>query len=424
MATTVKEGWLLKRGEYIKNWRPRYFYLKSDGSLLGYKEILKPDNHLEPLNNFSILRCQIMKLPKLGEKFVFVVRCFQFTTLVERTFACTSEDDQKEWIKLMKEMSDQLEQSSRASVTNYVSNTSGQKTLADFDILKVMEKGLFGKVLLVKEKNTTIYHAIKMLKKKVTVTKNDLIHTLPEFRATLQSKHPFITALESTFQTDDFLCFVLEYVNGGEIFFHLSRERVFSEDRARFYGAEIILALDHLHKQSVVFRRLNLEVLLLDSEGHIKIANYGTCKEEVVVGTKIQVFSGKPEYLAPEILTANDYGPSVDWWGLGVVMYEMMCGRLPFYNRDHDVLFELILTSDLGFSPGLSEDGKNLLSELLNKDPLKRLGCSVRDAEEVMAHKFFSSIVWKDMLEKKVTPSFIPEVQTEEKAAAAIDPFE
>ncbi|XP_078483685.1 RAC-alpha serine/threonine-protein kinase-like [Ciona intestinalis] len=296
--------------------------------------------------------------------------------------------------------------------------------MADFDLLKVIERGLFGKVLLVKKKNTAVYHALKMLKKKVTLTKNDLVHTLPEYRASLQSKHPFITALEYTFQTDDYLCFVLEYVNGGEIFFHLSRDRVFSEDRARFYGAEIILALDHFHKQRVVFRDLKPENLLLDSEGHIKITNFGSCKEEIVVGQKIQVFSGKPEYLAPEVLTANDYGSSVDWWGLGVVMYEMMCGGLPFYNRDYDVLFNLILTSDLVFPSGLSEDAKSLLSDLMNKDPMKRLGCSVRDAEEVMAHKFFSSIVWKDILEKKVTPSFIPEVQAEEKVAAALDPFE
>lgn len=117
----------------------------------------------------------------------------------------------------------------------------------------------------------------------------------------------------------------MEYVNGGELFFHLSRERMFSEERTRFYGAEIISALGYLHSQNIIYRDLKLENLLLDKDGHIKIADFGLCKEDIRYGITTKTFCGTPEYLAPEVLEDNDYGRAVDWWGIGVVMYEMVC---------------------------------------------------------------------------------------------------
>ncbi|TPP59085.1 Protein kinase B [Fasciola gigantica] len=157
-----------------------------------------------------------------------------------------------------------------------------------------------------------------------------------------------MTQLRYSFTTPDRLCFVMEYVNGGELYFHLSRERFFPEERTRFYAAEITLALGYLHSQNVVYRDLKLENLLLDKDGHIKIADFGLCKEEMYYGAFTKTFCGTPEYLAPEVLLDNDYGRAVDWWGLGVVMYEMMCGRLPFYSTEHEILFELILQSRAG----------------------------------------------------------------------------
>nr|CAB3220847.1 RAC-alpha serine/threonine-protein kinase-like [Phallusia mammillata] len=409
----VKEGWLMKRGEYIRNWRRRYFILKTDGSFLGYKEKPSPDNHQEPLNNFSVMKSQVMrKDAQRDSTFVFIVRCLQWTTIIERTFTTSLSDDREGWMKAIEQVSDQLQHSPEEQTSTEEENKkpSHKVTLSDFEFLEVLGKGTFGKVILVKEKKTEEFHAMKILKKEVIVAKDEVTHTLTENRVLQQTRHPFLTALKYSFQTTDYLCFVMEYVNGGEIFFHLSRERVFSEDRARFYGAEIVLALDYLHQQEVIYRDLKLENLLLDSEGHIKITDFGLCKEEIRYGSTTKTFCGTPEYLAPEVLEDNDYGRSVDWWGLGVVMYEMMCGRLPFYNRDHDVLFELILMDELRFPCGLSGEGRGLLSELLNKDPLCRLGSSAADAKEVMAHKFFGSINWKDIAEKKVTPPFKPQV--------------
>jgi RAC serine/threonine-protein kinase len=271
-------------------------------------------------------------------------------------------------------------------------------------------------VVMCKDKDTGEIMAMKILKKDVIVAKDEISHTLTENRVLQMTTHPFLTSLKYSFQTPDRLCFVMEYVRGGELFFHLSRERVFSEDRTRFYGAEIILGIQYLHQLGVVYRDLKLENLLLDEKGHIKITDFGLCKEEINFGDTTRTFCGTPEYLAPEVLEDNDYGRAVDWWGVGVVMYEMMCGRLPFYSRDHEVLFELILVEEIKFPARLSEVAKSLLGKLLEKDPSKRLGGGVADAGEVKSHIFFESIIWDDLFNKKIAPPFVPVIKSEQSA--------
>ncbi|KAK6489576.1 RAC-gamma serine/threonine-protein kinase isoform X1 [Huso huso] len=288
-----------------------------------------------------------------------------------------------------------------------------RKTMNDFDYLKLLGKGTFGKVILVREKASGKYYAMKILKKEVIIAKDEVAHTLTESRVLKNTRHPFLTSLKYSFQTKDRLCFVMEYVNGGELFFHLSRERVFSEDRTRFYGAEIVSALDYLHSAKIVYRDLKLENLMLDKDGHIKITDFGLCKEGITDAATMKTFCGTPEYLAPEVLEDNDYGRAVDWWGLGVVMYEMMCGRLPFYNQDHEKLFELILMEDIKFPRTLSSDAKSLLSGLLIKDPNKRLGGGPDDAKEIMRHSFFVGLNWQDVYDKKLIPPFKPQVSSE-----------
>jgi RAC serine/threonine-protein kinase len=150
------------------------------------------------------------------------------------------------------------------------------------------------------------------------------------------------------------------------------------------------------------FLNSQLENLLLDKDGHIKIADFGLCKEDITYGRTTKTFCGTPEYLAPEVLEDNDYGRAVDWWGLGVVMYELMCGRLPFYDRDHDVLFERILLEEVRFPRTLSQEAKDLLSGLLAKDPQKRLGGGPEDYKEITQHPFFLPISWTDLEQRKV----------------------
>ncbi|KAM5240020.1 RAC-alpha serine/threonine-protein kinase isoform 1-T1 [Hipposideros larvatus] len=415
----VKEGWLHKRGEYIKTWRPRYFLLKNDGTFIGYKERPQDVEQREsPLNNFSVAQCQLMKTERPRPN-TFIIRCLQWTTVIERTFHVETPEEREEWTTAIQTVADGLKKQEEEMMdfrSGSPSDNSGAEemevslakpkhrvTMNEFEYLKLLGKGTFGKVILVKEKATGRYYAMKILKKEVIVAKDEVAHTLTENRVLQNSRHPFLTALKYSFQTHDRLCFVMEYANGGELFFHLSRERVFPEDRARFYGAEIVSALDYLHSEkNVVYRDLKLENLMLDKDGHIKITDFGLCKEGIKDGATMKTFCGTPEYLAPEVLEDNDYGRAVDWWGLGVVMYEMLCGRLPFYNQDHEKLFELILMEEIRFPRSLSPEAKALLSGLLKKDPRQRLGGGPEDAKEIMQHRFFASIVWQDVYEKKV----------------------
>uniref|UniRef100_A0AAX7V9M9 non-specific serine/threonine protein kinase n=1 Tax=Astatotilapia calliptera TaxID=8154 RepID=A0AAX7V9M9_ASTCA len=371
-------------GEYIKNWRPRYFLLKTDGSFIGYKEKPQDADLPYPLNNFSVAKCQLMKTERPKSN-TFIIRCLQWTTVIERTFHVDSPDERDEWTEAIQMVADKLqrqeEERIQCSPTSNIDNMVEEemdistthhkrKTMSDFDYLKLLGKGTFGKVILVREKASGKYYAMKILKKEVIIAKDEVAHTLTESRVLKNTRHPFLTSLKYSFQTKDRLCFVMEYVNGGELFFHLSRERVFSEERTRFYGAEIVSALDYLHSAKIVYRDL-------------------------------------------KVLEDNDYGRAVDWWGLGVVTYEMMCGRLPFYNQDHEKLFELILMEDIKFPRTLSADAKSLLSGLLFKDPNKRLGGGPDDAKEIMRHSFFSGIDWQDVYDKKLVPPFKPQVTSE-----------
>lgn len=287
------------------------------------------------------------------------------------------------------------------------------QTLEKFEFVKVLGKGTFGKVVLSREKGTGRIYAMKILKKHLIIQKDEVAHTNTENRVLKKTKHPFLTALKYSFETADRVCFVMEYANGGELFFHLSRERAFTEDRTRFYGAEIVSALGYLHSEGIIYRDLKLENLLLDKDGHIKIADFGLCKVNITYGRTTKTFCGTPEYLAPEVLEDTDYGPAVDWWGTGVVLYEMACGRLPFYNRDHDVLFSLIVTEEVRFPRALSAACRALLQGLLTKEPAARLGAGPDDAHEIMAHPFFASVNWADLVAKKVPVPFKPHVDSE-----------
>uniref|UniRef100_A0A8C1ZB52 non-specific serine/threonine protein kinase n=1 Tax=Cyprinus carpio TaxID=7962 RepID=A0A8C1ZB52_CYPCA len=398
-VSVVKEGWLYKRGEYIKTWRPRYFILKSDGSFMGYKE--KPeltDQSSAPLNHFSVEECQLMKTERPRPN-TFMIRCLQWTSVIERTFHVESTEERDEWMRAIQAVANGLQ--AREAVT-----------MNDFDYLKLLGKGTFGKVILVREKASGVYYAMKILRKEVIIAKDEVAHTVTESRVLQNTRHPFLTVSVCVCVRERECVCVRECVRES-LFFHLSRERVFSEDRARFYGAEIVSALDYLHSQNVVYRDLKLENLMLDKDGHMKITDFGLCKEGITDEATMRTFCGTPEYLAPEVLEDNDYGRAVDWWGLGVVMYEMMCGRLPFYNQDHERLFELIVMEEIRFPKSLSPEAKALLTGLLRKDPKQRLGGGPEDAREVMGHKFFSGIHWEDVLQKKLVPPFKPQVTSE-----------
>ncbi|XP_075440041.1 serine/threonine-protein kinase Sgk3 isoform X2 [Ascaphus truei] len=280
----------------------------------------------------------------------------------------------------------------------------------DFDFLKLIGKGSFGKVLLAKRKHDGKYYAVKVLQKKVILNKKEQKHIMAERNVLLKNvKHPFLVGLHYSFQTSDKLYFVLDFINGGELFFHLQRERTFLEPRARFYTAEIASALGYLHSIKIIYRDLKPENILLDSQGHIVLTDFGLCKEGIANSDTTLTFCGTPEYLAPEVIKKQPYDNTVDWWCLGSVLYEMLHGLPPFYSRDTAEMYENILHKPLALRPGASLPALSILEELLEKDRTLRLGAN-EDFHDIQNHPFFACINWTDLVEKKIPPPYNPNV--------------
>ncbi|KAM6928934.1 serine/threonine-protein kinase Sgk2 isoform 1-T2 [Lycodopsis pacificus] len=281
----------------------------------------------------------------------------------------------------------------------------------DFDFLAVIGKGTFGKVLLAKLKADNKFYAVKVLQKKVILKKKEQKNIMAERNVLLKSlKHPFLVRLHYSFQTPEKLYFVLDYVNGGELFFHLQRERCFSEPRARFYAAEVASSIGYLHSLNIVYRDLKPENILLDFQGHVVLTDFGLCKEGIEPEGTTSTFCGTPEYLAPEVLRKEAYDRTVDWWCLGAVTYEMIYSLPPFYSRDVDEMYNGILHKPLPLPPGKSDAVCSLLVGLLQKDQHRRLG-AIADFLEIKNHMFFSPINWDDLYHKRITPPYNPNVR-------------
>lgn len=297
--------------------------------------------------------------------------------------------------------------------------------LEEFNIIKTIGKGSFGKVLLVYNKQVDKYFAMKILKKEFIKQKQQIDHTKAERIILEKIKHPFIIKLSSAFQNDESLYMLTEFMAGGELFYHLHKERCFKEDRAKFYLCELILALGHLHSHRIIYRDLKPENILLDTDGHIKLTDFGLSKilikersaslggcikNDINQKTRTKTICGTPEYLAPEILIGKGYDKSVDWWSLGVVMYEMLTGLSPF--KENKIKLDLhVYKNKLIHHPLISPTAFSLIKLLLEVNPIKRIGYGHRDAEEIQRHEFFYDVNWDDVLLKKVKPKFKPKIK-------------
>lgn len=280
-----------------------------------------------------------------------------------------------------------------------------------FKMIRVIGKGSFGKVFLVKEIKTGHMFALKVLKKDNIIKRNQVEHTKTERSVLGYVKHPFIVGMNMAFQSKHKLYFVLDYCAGGELFFHLGKIGKFPEPRSRFYAAEIILAISYVHSLDIIYRDLKPENVLLDAMGHIRLTDFGLSKEGISGSSAgANSFCGTPEYLAPEILNRQGHGRAVDWWSLGALLFEMLTGLPPFYCHDRERLFEKIRKSELHYPASLSEKAKDVLRGLLTKDPQRRLGSGPNDAEDIKRHPFFESINWEQLMRGEVPAPWKPNI--------------
>uniref|UniRef100_A0A3B1JD61 Protein kinase C n=1 Tax=Astyanax mexicanus TaxID=7994 RepID=A0A3B1JD61_ASTMX len=287
--------------------------------------------------------------------------------------------------------------------------------LDDFTFLRVLGKGSFGKVMLARMNSSDRVFAVKILKKDIILQDDDVESTMIEKRVlSLAQQHPYLTHLYYCFQTPDRLFFVMEFVNGGDLMFHIQKSRRFEEVRAQFYAAEITSALMFLHSKGIIYRDLKLDNVLLDKDGHCKLADFGMCKEGICNGVRTNTFCGTPDYIAPEIIQEEQYGVSVDWWALGVLLYEMLSGHAPFEAETEDELFESILRDEVIYSSWLSNEAEDILKGFLTKDPSCRLGCTERDGGEkaIAAHMFFKDLDWEKLKKRELEPPFKPRIKS------------
>uniref|UniRef100_A0A7S3UXK8 AGC protein kinase n=1 Tax=Aplanochytrium stocchinoi TaxID=215587 RepID=A0A7S3UXK8_9STRA len=294
---------------------------------------------------------------------------------------------------------------------------SGKREIGieDFELLKLLGKGSFGQVFLVRVVGTSDMFAMKVLKKSEVKKRRQIEHTKTELRVMGGSSHPFICTLRYAFQTNDKLYMVSDFCQGGELFFHLKNMHKFSDSMVRFYSAEIALALEYLHRHNIIYRDIKPENVLLDGNGHIRITDFGLSRDGVTDPQGATTFCGTPEYLSPEMLLGRQknygYGKSVDWWGLGVLMYEMYFGWPPFFHKNKKLMCRQILKSRLKFpSNSISEEAKDIITGLLQRDPKARLGIVGEGFVEIKMHPFYEGLDWDDLLQRKVDPPFLPKV--------------
>ncbi|KAJ3339424.1 Serine/threonine kinase [Gonapodya sp. JEL0774] len=288
----------------------------------------------------------------------------------------------------------------------------------DFNFLAVLGRGAYGKVMMAEDKMTGTIYAIKVIKKQGIVETDDFGSMRSEkamFVLANRERFAFLVNLHSCYQTENRIYFVQEFIAGGDMMWHVQHapNGRFSEERAKFYAVEILLALEYFHKSSVLYRDLKLENLLLTMQGHVKVADYGLCKENIGPDQRTNTYCGTPEYMAPEIVMNKPYGKAVDWWAYGVLLYQMLTGTSPFRGSDDDEISSAILNDDVIFPPyvNLSKEAAGLIRRLLNRDPARRLGSGPADGDEIKKHPFFRGVDFEGMLQLKYPAPFLPKVK-------------
>ncbi|KAI5863120.1 Pkinase-domain-containing protein [Durotheca rogersii] len=299
--------------------------------------------------------------------------------------------------------------------------TKGKYSLGDFDLLRTLGTGSFGRVHLVQSKHNQRFYAIKVLKKAQVVKMKQVEHTNDERRMLGEVKHPFLITLWGTFQDPRNLYMVMDFVEGGELFSLLRKSGRFPNPVAKFYAAEVTLALEYLHLRNIIYRDLKPENLLLDRHGHLKITDFGFAKR---VPDKTWTLCGTPDYLAPEVVSNKGYNKSVDWWSLGILIYEMLCGYTPFWDSGSPMkIYENILRGKVKYPPYVHPDAQDLLERLITPDLTKRLGNLYGGSQDVKNHPWFSEVTWDRLSRKDIDAPYTPPVKAGAGDASQFDRY-
>lgn len=285
-------------------------------------------------------------------------------------------------------------------------------SLECFDVLGTLGSGTFSRVRLVKLKDypSSSPMALKMLKKSVVLKLKQLDNLRNEKLIMEQLEHPFIPKLIGTFQDSRYIFMLMEFAHGGELFTRMKKQGCLPKFEAQFYAAELVLVLEYLSQKSIAFRDLKPENILLDRLGHIKLVDFGFSK---VVEDKTYTMCGTPEYMAPEVILGKGHGKNADWWALGILIYEMLVGRPPFYDENPFNLYQKIILNRFNFPPELEESAKNLVSGLLEGDVNKRLRCKEDGCNAIKGHPWFRDFDFELMHRKEIAAPWVPELDSE-----------
>ncbi|PYH90798.1 camp-dependent protein kinase catalytic subunit [Aspergillus ellipticus CBS 707.79] len=299
--------------------------------------------------------------------------------------------------------------------------TKGKYSLEDFTLQRTLGTGSFGRVHLVQSKHNHRFYAIKVLKKAQVVKMKQIEHTNDERRMLNRVRHPFLITLWGTWQDSRNLYMVMDFVEGGELFSLLRKSQRFPNPVAKFYAAEVTLALEYLHQQQIIYRDLKPENLLLDRHGHLKITDFGFAKE---VPDITWTLCGTPDYLAPEVVSSKGYNKSVDWWSLGILIFEMLCGFTPFWDSGSPVkIYENILRGRVKYPPYLHPDAVDLLSQLITADLTKRLGNLHGGSDDVKNHPWFAEVTWDRLARKDIDAPYVPPIRGGQGDASQYDRY-
>jgi protein kinase A len=287
-----------------------------------------------------------------------------------------------------------------------------QVNLADFEMVRTLGCGSFGRVKYAKYKVDSRYYAVKFMKKHEIIKLKQVDHINNEKRLMGQIDYPFIVNMTGYAKDDCYVYIIMQCITGGELFTHLRRIRKFDDPQAKFYGMQTGAAFAHIHGKNIIHRDLKPENILLQPNGYSKLTDFGFAKI-LEPGTRTYTLCGTPEYIAPEVLLNKGHGKPVDWWTLGILIYEMIVGQPPFCDEDPMGIYQKILAGKVYFPKYFDKNAKALVKKLLTADLSKRFGNLKDGADDIMKHKWFSSLDLAKLEAMEIPAPYKPQVKDE-----------